>query len=133
MRALCSILGFHWQDHFTKLEVLARTDSISIEAMLIKVQLRWVDHVIRVADHHLSRQLLYGELEDGKKQQGPPRTRYKDSVKGTASNQRNWRLRLVADVAGVPWRKLLPPSSKAAAVRDSWLPASSVTERLLQR
>ena len=61
---------------------------------------------------------LYGELEDGKKKQGPPGKRYKDLVKGTASNQRNWGLRLVTDVAGVPRHKLLPPASKAAAVKD---------------
>ena len=103
MRALCSILGFHWQEHFTNLEVLDRTESISIEAMLIKVQLRWVGHVIREADHHCVSPITVRRTGGWQeKAKSSAYARYKDLVKGgTASNQRNWRLQLVTDVAGV--------------------------------
>ena len=44
MRALRSIPGIRWQDHITNLEVLDQAKSTSIEATIIKVQLRWVGH-----------------------------------------------------------------------------------------
>ena len=76
-RALRSILGTRWQDCITNLEVLDRAECTSIEAILIKAQLRWVGHVIGMDDHRMLRQLLYGDLEVGKRKQGRPRKRYK--------------------------------------------------------
>ena len=81
MRALRSILGIKWQDRMTNLEVLDRTNSTSIESMLIKAQLRWVGHVIRMEEFRISRRLMYGELQLGKRNQGRPKLRYKDTVK----------------------------------------------------
>ena len=81
MRALRSILGIRWQDRVTNLEVLNRANSSSIESRLIKAQLRWVGHVIRMGEDRLPRILLYGELQDGKRNQGRPRKRYKDHLK----------------------------------------------------
>ena len=68
MSARRSILGIQWQDHITNLEVLDRAECTSIEAILIKAQLR-VGHVIRMDDHRMPHQLLYGELEVGKRKQ----------------------------------------------------------------
>ena len=84
IRVLRSILGIRWQDRITNLDwVLDRAECTSIEAILIKAQLRWVGHVmIRMDGHRMLRQLLYGELEAGKRKQGRPRKRYKDTVKG---------------------------------------------------
>ena len=59
MRALRSILGICWQDRVTNLEVLDRTNSSSIESMLIKAQLRWVGHAIRMENYRMPRRLLY--------------------------------------------------------------------------
>ena len=81
MQALRSILGIKWQDHVTNLEVLDRAHSSSIESKLIQTQLRWVGHVIRMEENRLPRRLLYGELLHGKRNQGGPKKRYKDSVK----------------------------------------------------
>ena len=81
MRCLRSILGIHWQDRVTNLEVLDRADSTSIEAMIIKAQLRWTGHVIRMQDTRMPKQLLYGELSTGERNRGRPRKRYKDCVK----------------------------------------------------
>lgn len=81
MSALRSIVGIHWQDHITNLEVLDREKCTRIEAILIKVQLRGVGNVIRMDDHYMPCQLLYGELEAGKKKQGHPSRQYKDTVK----------------------------------------------------
>ena len=81
MRSLRSIMRIRWQDRITNLEVLDRAKMTSIEAMILKAQLRWVGHVIRMDDHRLPKQLMYGELTSGKRNQGRPRKRFKDCVK----------------------------------------------------
>ena len=81
MRVLRSILGIRWQDHITNLEILNQAKSTSIEATIIKAQLRWVGHVIRMEECRMSRRLMYGELQVGKKTQGQPKLQYKDTVK----------------------------------------------------
>ena len=81
MGALRSILGIRWQDRVTNLEVLDRTNSTSIESMLLKAQLRWVGHVIRMEEFRMPRRLMFGELQLAKRNQGRPKLRYKDTVK----------------------------------------------------
>ena len=49
--------------------------------MLIKAQLRLTGHVIRMEDHCIPKQLLYGELCEGKRKAEPPKLRYKDTLK----------------------------------------------------
>ena len=70
MCALHSILGIYWQDHITNVEVLDHVECTSFEAILIKAKLRWAENVVRMDDHGMPRQLLYGELEASKKKQG---------------------------------------------------------------
>ena len=74
-------MGIRWQDRVTNLEVLDRAGLLSIEAMILKAQLRWTGHVIRMEPHRLPRQLLYGELRRGQRPRGRPRKRFKDCVK----------------------------------------------------
>ena len=81
MRSLRSIMNIRWQDRITNLEVLDRAKMTSIEAMILKAQLRWIGHVIRMDDCRLPKQLMYGELSSGKRNQGRPRKRFKDCVK----------------------------------------------------
>ena len=81
MRSLRSILGIRWQDKISNLEVLDRAKSTSIEAMIVKIQLRWTGHVIRMDDTRIPKQLRYGELSLGKRHQGRPRKRFKDCIK----------------------------------------------------
>ena len=81
MRALRSIQGIRWQDHITNLEFLDQAKSTSIEATIIKAHLWWVGHVIRMEECRLPRRLMYGELLAGKRNQGRPKLRYKDTVK----------------------------------------------------
>ena len=81
MRALRSIMSIRWQDRVTNLEVLDRAQSSSIESMLIKAQLRWTGHVIRMEDNRMPKRLMYGELQQGKRHQGRPKKRYKDALK----------------------------------------------------
>ena len=81
MRALRSILGIRWQDHITNLKVLDQAKSTSIESTIIKAQLGWVGHVIRMEECRIPKRLMYGELQAGKRNQGRPKLLYKDTVK----------------------------------------------------
>ena len=49
--------------------------------MILKAQLRWTSHVIRMDESRIPRQLLYGELSQGRRKQGQPEKRYKDNLK----------------------------------------------------
>ena len=62
---LQTILGISWRDRIPHVVILQRSNISSIECMLIKRQLRWVGHVIRMPENRLPRQILYGELKDG--------------------------------------------------------------------
>ena len=104
-RALCSILRIRWQNRVTNTEVVERTNCISIEAMLLKSCFRWTGHVIRMEDHRIPKQLLFGELEQGHRRHCRPCKRFKDTVKAsmqwcgipptelvaTALNRQRWR------------------------------------------
>ena len=81
MHSLCSILGVRWQDKVTNLEVLDRAETTSIEAMILKAQLCWTGHVIRMDDSKIPKQFLYGELCHRKRKRGRPQKRIKDNVK----------------------------------------------------
>ncbi|KAI8515959.1 hypothetical protein Bbelb_067720 [Branchiostoma belcheri] len=81
MRSLRTIMNIRWQDKITNQEVLDRAQSSSIEALLLKAQLRWSGHVSRMDDSRIPRQLLYGELKLGSRRRGRPKLRYKDVLK----------------------------------------------------
>ena len=70
-----------WGDCVSNFEVLRRAGLDSIEAVLFAMQLRWTSHVIRMAEDRFPKQLLYGELEQGKRKVGGQKLRYKDLVK----------------------------------------------------
>ena len=75
-------MRIRWQDKISNMKVVERAESQSIESMLIKAQLRWTSHVVRMEDHHIPKQVLYGELCEGDKSKiGRPKLRYKDTPK----------------------------------------------------
>src|SRR6266516_1449069 len=81
MRHLCAILKIKWQDKISNIEILERSRCSSIEAMIISAQLRWVGHVVRMADDRTPKQLLYGELAQGKRSHGGQKKRFKGTLK----------------------------------------------------
>ena len=54
---------------------------MSIEAFLLKAQLRWVGHIMRMPDSRIPMQVFFGQLAVGKRPQCGPAMRYKDALK----------------------------------------------------
>ena len=103
-RCLCTILNIHWSEFVTNVEVLEQAKLTSIEAMLLKSQLRWVGHVSRMEDHRLPKIALFGELSSGHRNLGAPKKRYKDTLKKALGT---------CDIDHHQWTTL-------AADRDTW-------------
>ena len=51
--------------------------------MLMKHQVRWAGHLVRMDDCLIPKQLFYGELSEGKRSRGGQKKRYKDSLKAS--------------------------------------------------
>ena len=60
-------MGLTWRDRVCNGEVLQKASMESVEAMLVKSQLRWAGHVVRMPDDRLPKAVFYGELTSGKK------------------------------------------------------------------
>ena len=82
MCSIRSILKIRWQDKVTNLEeVLDRAETTNIQAMILKAQFHWTGHVIQMDDSGIPKELLFGELSQGKMNQGRPQNCYNDCVK----------------------------------------------------
>ena len=80
-RCLRRILDIDWQSHTPDTEVLTMAGSTSIAARIMKNQMRWAGHLIRMDDSRLPKQLFFGELSVGKRPPVGPRKRFRDQVK----------------------------------------------------
>ena len=58
-----------------------RANLPSIESILLQVQLCWAGHVTRMEDVRMPKAVFFSELEEGKRDRGAPRKRYKDQLK----------------------------------------------------
>ena len=81
LRCLRKIAGIKWQDRVTNTEVLQICNITGIEPFLLKAQLRWTGHVMRMPDSRIPKQVFCGELAAGRRPQCGPVRRYKDAVK----------------------------------------------------
>jgi hypothetical protein len=78
---LRQILGVKWTSFTPDTSVLEQSGCLSIEAHLIKSHMRWVGHVVRLEERRIPKQLLYGELDRGKRPAHKPRKRFRDNTK----------------------------------------------------
>ena len=90
MHSLRTILDIKWQDRVSHLQVLDITETTSIEAMILKSRIRWVGHVICMEDNRLPKQLMFGELASGKRNQGRPLERFKDQGAWAPRSWQDW-------------------------------------------
>ena len=81
--SLRKLINIKWQDKIPDTEVLTKADLPSIHSILIKAQLWWAGHVVRMPDYRLPKHLFYGELQTGKRSQGGQKKRLKDSLKAS--------------------------------------------------
>ena len=81
MRHLRKIMGIKWQDKITNVAVLERANIPSMEDLLIRKNLRWTGHILRLNSERLPLQVLYSQLSSGTRKRGRPRLRFKDTVK----------------------------------------------------
>ena len=75
------ILNIRWMSNTPDTVVLERASSTSIEMRVMRNQMRWAGHLVRMKDERIPKQLFYGELSTGKRPQHKPRKRFKDVLK----------------------------------------------------
>ena len=63
-------MGIKWQDIITNVEVLGCANTVGMEALLMKAQLRWMGQVVRMGDDRLPKQILYSHIESSKRLPG---------------------------------------------------------------
>ena len=81
LRCIRRILSISWQQHITNDEVLKRAGIPSMFCILAKRRPRWLDHVARMEDERIPKDMLYDELATGSRPAGRPTLRYKDVCK----------------------------------------------------
>ena len=53
----------------------------NIDSILLQVRLRWTDHVTRIEDMPMSKEVFFNEFQERKRGHGGPKKRYKDQLK----------------------------------------------------
>ena len=81
LRSLRQICRIQWTDMIPNYEVLQKCKIGGIESFLIKNQLRWVGHTLRMSNERIPKMLMYGELTNAPRKVGRPLLRYKDKLK----------------------------------------------------
>ena len=61
-------------------EVFKRNSLPSLESILLQVQVRWAGHITGMKDVRKSDAVFFSELQEGKRNRGVPRKRYKDQL-----------------------------------------------------
>ena len=118
MRHLRSIIRITWMDKVTNKEILKRTGLPSMEDFLIRKNLRWTEHLMRMSPDRLRKQILYSQLSSGHRKRGRPRLRFKET------NKRNLKLR---DTKADSWTSISQQRDKWKVIE--WKPSSSHRDR----
>ena len=68
-------------DKVANKDILDRTGLPSMEDLLIRKNLRWIGHLVKMSPDRLPKQVLYSQLSSGHRKRGHPRLRFKDTIK----------------------------------------------------
>ena len=71
MRHLRSIMKITWMDKVTNKEIFERTGLPSLEDLLIRKNLRWTGHLMRMSPDRLPKQVLYSSVFWPQKERAP--------------------------------------------------------------
>ena len=140
MRCLRFICNIRWQDHVPNTKVLEMCGITSVQSLLLKSQLRWAGHVVRMDDSRIPKALLYSQLKEGRRRMGRPCLRYKDTLKSNlkscglnlstweidANNRSLWRSQCHEVVKQFEEKRIAIAKQKRAARKNQ----SSVTKTL---
>ncbi|VDM04788.1 unnamed protein product [Schistocephalus solidus] len=82
-------MKLRWQDRIPDMEVLERTGTLSIRAMLRQVKLRWSGHLVRMYEERLPKRIFYGDVAPGARRQGGQKRRCMDTeeISEASANQ----------------------------------------------
>ena len=86
MRKLRAICNITWEDKITNHEVLSKCQITGIEAFMMRSQLRWTGHVVRMDNTRLPKALLYGQIASVARPPGRPLLRFKDKLKANINS-----------------------------------------------
>ena len=86
MPHLRQLLGVKWEDRVPDVEILERANTISVEALITALHLRWAGHLRRMPETRLPKAIFYGELANRKRKRGGQKVRYKDVLKRHMKN-----------------------------------------------
>ncbi len=64
-------------------DILERTGLPSMEDLLIRKNLLWTGHLMRMSPNRLPKQIPYSQLSFGHRKRGRPHLRFKDTIKRT--------------------------------------------------
>ena len=70
-----------WKDKVINKEILKRTGLPYMEDLLIRKNLWWAVHLIRMPSDRLPRQILYSQLSSAHRKRGRSHLRFKDTIK----------------------------------------------------
>ena len=65
MKDMRSIMKHRWQDKVTNIKVLKRAGLFTMKDFIIRKNLRWTGHPLRMPTDRLPRQVLYSQLPEG--------------------------------------------------------------------
>ena len=132
LRCLRRIMGISWEDRVANTEVLRRTQMFGIEALIMRAQLRWVGHVVRMDDTRLPKMVFFSELATGARNLGRPLKRFKDCLKSSlegcsipvlgwevlATNRNAWRMAVHKGVKLFEEKRLQSLDEKRQACKE---------------
>jgi hypothetical protein len=141
LSCLRRLLHVSWQDKIPDTEILKCAELTSIHTLLKKNQVRWTGHVIRMNDSRIPKQMMYGELCEGKRSTGGQKKRYKDTLKTSlksldielqsweslAQDRTLWRSKIKNGARTAEAKHITDAESKRAARKARTTAASTTT------